>query len=362
MKHRITRIFSFISDIDVIIIKNGIDPFIDPNFYYVTGLHHGLFEGCAAILFPDGEMNLFVSSLEAELAGKTGFPVTIYKDQKDLKNILNDIIRPDSRIGLNSSALLYQDYVFIHDLFPEADIKDISSAFKKARMIKDEIEIKDIRKACRIADEVMMEIPSMVEDGMTEDELAADIVYRLLKKGASEPSFIPIVSFGERTSQPHYTHSSHRLKKNDFILCDFGARFRGYCSDMTRTFVYGKASKKQKEMHSIVLSAQKRGFEEIKPGIPASQIDKTVREIIDNSIFSGRFIHATGHSIGLHVHDDGIGFSSSCNEILQENMTLTVEPGVYLPGFGGVRIEDDILVTSNGVELLTHASRELIEI
>ena len=362
MKDRVSRVFNFTSDLDVIIIKNSVDPFIDSNFYYVTGLHHGLFEGCIAVLYPDGMVNLYVSSLEAELASETGYTINIYRDQDELKKLLKREIDDNSRIGINYSTLLYKDYKFITSIFPNASIIDVSSAFIRARMIKEDREIEYIRNACRIADEVMQSIPDFVEDGISEDELAAEIVYMLLRKGAAEPSFTPIVSFGEYTSKPHYTHGSNRLKKNDFILCDFGARYNGYCSDMTRTFVYGTASDRQKKMHSIVFKAQQKGFKEIRSGIPASQVDKVVRETIDKSMFSGRFIHATGHSIGLSVHDNGVGFNSSCNEILQENMVLTVEPGVYIPSFGGVRIEDDIVVTKNGVELLTNAPRELIEI
>lgn len=362
MENRIRKIFNFISDVDVIVIKNSVDPFIDSNFYYITGLYYGLFEGCIAVLYLDGRVNLYVSSLEAELASKTGYTINIYRDQDDLRKLLGRDIDHNSRIGLNYSTLLYKDYNFIKSIFPNANIIDVSSAFIKARMIKEDREIEAIRNACRISDEVMQSIPDIVDKSMSEDELAAEIVYMLLRKGAAEPAFTPIVSFGEYTSKPHYTHSSNCLKKNDFILCDFGARYNGYCSDMTRTFVYGNASDRQKKMHSIVFEAQQKGFEEIRSGISASQVDKAVRETIDKSMFSGRFIHATGHSIGLSVHDNGVGFNSSCNEILQENMVLTVEPGVYIPGFGGVRIEDDIVVTKNGIEMLTNAPRELIEI
>ncbi|RLF39515.1 MAG: aminopeptidase P family protein [Thermoplasmata archaeon] len=361
MNSRINKIFDFTSDVDVIIIKNGVDPFIDPNFYYITGLYHGLFEGCIAVLYSDGRVDLYVSSLEAEIANESGYDIAIYKDQRELKELIKRDIK-ESSIGVNYSTLLYRDYKFISSIFPDARLIDVSSAFIKARMIKEKEEIENIRKACEIADEVMKTIPDIVERGISEDELAAEIVYRLLKKGASEPAFTPIISFGERTSKPHYTHSSNRLKENDFILCDFGARYNGYCSDMTRTFVYGTASDKQRNMYTTVFEAQRIGFKEIKPGIPASQVDKVVREFIDSTIFSDGFIHATGHAIGLSVHDDGVGFNSNCNEILQENMVLTVEPGIYIPGFGGVRIEDDILITKDGLELLTNSPRELIEI
>jgi Xaa-Pro dipeptidase len=145
-------------------------------------------------------------------------------------------------------------------------------------------------------------------------------------------------------------------------LFDFGARFRRYNSDITRTFVFGKAAEKQKEMHEVVLAAQEVGFETIKPGIKANEVHNAVNSFIDGGMFKGCFIHSTGHSLGLNVHDGGAGLSSDCDVELKEGMIFTVEPGVYIPGFGGVRIEDDILIKKDRIELLTKSSRDFVEI
>ena len=152
------------------------------------------------------------------------------------------------------------------------------------------------------------------------------------------------------------------MNNGDFILCDFGASFRRYNSDITRTFVFGNSDEKQKKMHETVLQAQKIGIEMIKPGIEAHVVHDAVDSFIDISEFKGCFIHSTGHSLGLSVHDGGVGLNAESKVLLEEGMVLTVEPGVYISDFGGIRIEDDVLITRDSVEVLTKSSRDLIEI
>ena len=152
------------------------------------------------------------------------------------------------------------------------------------------------------------------------------------------------------------------MKINDFVLCDFGACFNRYNSDITRTFIFGKSNDKQKKMFDTVCEAQKVAFDNIISGVKAKDVHNLVFDFIEKSEFKGRFIHSTGHSLGLNVHDGIVGFNSICEEELKENMVFTVEPGVYIPEFGGVRIEDDILIKKDGIEILTKANRNLIEI
>lgn len=367
MKQRVTKIFETLAvqhnqQVNAIIIKNGVEPFIDQNFFYVTGLHQGLFEGCAAILFPDGKIQLLVSSLEAETARKSNHSITTYSSKKEFLECLREFLQSASVIGVNNAGLLHKDYLLLTDAFPEATFIDVSPVLKKVRMIKDEEEIKIIKQACRIADNVMIQIPDLVKEGMTENELAAEIDYLLMKHGAQRPAFETIASFGENTAEPHYSHGQRRLQWGDMILCDFGAFLNGYHSDITRTFVFGSANEPQKKMHQTVLAAQEKGFQMIKPGVQGRQVHEAVKNVIDQTSFAGRFIHATGHALGLSVHDGGVGFTPDCEVILAENMVLTVEPGVYIPKQGGVRIEDDVVITRDGVELLTCSPRDLIEI
>ncbi len=362
MKNRAKNIFNTIEkNLDAIVIKNATHPFIDDNFFYITGLEKGIFEGSLLIVCPDGTLDLLVSELEAESASKAKADIHIYKDKEDIKNIIKTSFSSLKNVGVNYTGLSHRDFCKLKDVFQKSKFTDVSEELLKTRLVKDEMEIELIKKACMISDKVMEKIPDMLHEGMYEYEIAAEIDYLLQKQGADKPAFETISSFGKNTAEPHYSHGSTRLKKGDFALFDFGACFRKYNSDMTRTFVFGNADKKQKEMYETVLGAQKVGFDAIKPGIQTSDVHNAVSSYIDNTRFKGRFIHSTGHALGLAVHD-GVGFGSDSHVDIQENMVFTVEPGVYIPGFGGVRIEDDILVKKDGMELLTTSSRALLEI
>jgi len=347
---------------DIILIKNSSEPFIDENFFYVTGLEKGLFEGSIAALFPDGKIDLIVSKLESETASKTNLHLEIYRTEEDFEKILKKSYTTHRTIGLNYNGVKHKDYVKLKNFFSNSTLKDVSNAFTNARAIKEESELELMKKAASISDKVMEKIPEILHPGMSEYELAAEINYLMQKNGADKPAFETISSFGENTAEPHYTHGDKKIEPGDFIICDFGASYKKYNSDITRTFVFGDASSKQKEMYQTVLKAQKTGFEKITEGVKLCEVHQAVADFIDNTSFKGRFIHSTGHSLGMLVHDGGPGFRTGCEEKLKENMVLTVEPGVYIPGYGGVRIEDDVVIKKDGMELLTRTPWEFIEI
>lgn len=362
-ERKVKKIFKNLGEsVDAIIIKNAGEPFIDNNFFYATELKQGLFEGCAAVLYPNGKISLIVSQLEAESAHESNIDINIYKDGTEYKELLLDALKDSSKIGLNYSNIAHKDFLGFKDFFSKKDFFDVSNAFLKSRSIKDVDEIKLISKAVEIADSVMGKIPEIIKQDMKEFELAAEINYLLQKYGADKSAFDTISSFGANSSQPHYTQGDTTLRPGDFVLCDFGACVQRYNSDITRTFVYKEASEKQKRMHEIVCNAQKIAFEKIKPGVKGKEVHLAVEEYINKTEFSGCFIHGTGHSLGIDVHDGYVGFSPISEIALVENMVLTVEPGVYIPGFGGVRIEDDILVTSDGCKILSKTNRDLIQI
>ena len=362
MKNRVIKIFKNIKkEPDAIIILNSIYPRIDENFFYFTGLEKGLFENSAIVLFPDGNIELFVTGLECLSAKKSKLKINLFKNYKEFNKFLRELLSSYKTIGLNYKAISYYDLNKLRETFPKKDFIDISENLLNARLIKDDQEIKLLKKSCKISDDIMKKIPDIVADDITENKLSAEIDYNLIKNGADKPAFDTISSFGKNSAQPHYTHGNVKLKNKDFILCDFGASYKNYKSDITRTFVFGKPTKKQKEMSDTVLKAQELAFNSIKVGIKANEIHKKVFSYINKTKFKGRFIHSTGHSLGLNVHD-GIGFSQDNNTLLKENMIFTVEPGIYLPNLGGVRIEDDVLIRNEGVEILTKSPRHLIEI
>jgi len=363
LKNRVKKIFKKRHPpVDKIIIKNGSETNIDPNFFYSTGIDKGLFEECAAVLYPNGDIDLIISKLEESIATDYNHNIIIFKNKKELDSILKKQLKDTKDIGLNFDGLSHRDFEFITGSLKHNNIKDVSEDLMKARMIKDSEEISQIKKACHIADKVAGKIPDFVSKGMHEYELAAEIDYYIQRYGADKPAFLTISSFGQNTSKPHYSHGDNKIEYGDIILCDFGACYRRYNSDITRAFVFGKASEKQKKIHETVFNAQKVGFEKIKPKIQARKVHEVVNDLINNTGFKDLFIHSTGHSLGLEVHDGGVGFNSGCDVLLSENMVLTVEPGIYKPNFGGIRIEDDILIKNEGIEILTKSDRSLIEI
>lgn len=360
---RIRKIFEKIQEKpDAIIIKNANENLFDSNFFYVSGLEKGLFEGCGAVLFPDGDVTLIVSQLESETAKKTKLKLKVFENHEEFNIHLKNSVQSCNKIGLNFKALSYSDYHELSTILQGCSFVDVSAALTKTRMIKDDLEINLIKKAVDISDRIMQKIPIFLKEGMLEYELAAEIDYHLKKCGADKSAFDTISSFGKNSAEPHYTSGEAKIKKGDFVLCDFGACFKRYNSDITRTFVFGDANDKQKKMFETVLFAQKKAFDLIKPGIKGKDVHKAVDDFINKSEFKGCFIHSTGHFLGLDVHDGGHGLSPMSEVELEKNMVLTVEPGVYIPGFGGVRIEDDILVTDDGAQILSKTSRELIEI
>lgn len=360
---KIQRVFSYCNPVpDAIIIKNGSESSIDKMFFYATGIVHGLFEGCAAVIFPDGSLHLIVSGLEADIARRVTSNIWVYNNSNEFYNHLETVIKECKSIGVSYNSLSHADALIFSNRFPNVHFQDITNACVSARMRKDSGEIDLIEKACDIADKVMVSVPSFVHKGMTETELASEINYQLQKYGSKTPAFETISSFGPNTALPHYSHGERQLENGDFIVCDFGACYNLYNSDMTRTFVFGSVSNQQKRMYETVLTAQQTGIGLIQKGVIAKDVHQQVFDIIEKTEFAGRFIHSTGHSLGIAVHDGGVGFHSQCLLPLEPDMVLTIEPGVYLPHVGGVRIEDDIVVESTGCRVLTKSPRELIVI
>jgi len=201
----------------------------------------------------------------------------------------------------------------------------------------------------------------MLAEGVTETSVAARMAFEMQDAGANSVGFDSIVAFGKNSAEPHYSPQGAKLRKGQFVLCDYGAKYKRYCSDITRTLVFGTASKKQKEMYDIIKHALELGSELCTTENTGEFVHSKVAELIDSTEYKGRFIHSTGHSLGLSVHD-GPGLSMRYKKKLLPGMVLTVEPGIYVPGFGGVRIEDDVLITKGKPKILTKASREFIEV
>lgn len=227
------------------------------------------------------------------------------------------------------------------------------------RNIKDIQEINRIKKATKIADKCYKHILAFVRPGMKEITIANEMIRYMKELGASKESFDTIVASGKRGALPHGVASNKIIKSGDFVTLDFGCVYRGYCSDITRSFMVGKASKEMIKIYKIVKQAQINAIKSIKAGMKASDVDKVARDYIESKGYGKYFTHSTGHGLGIEVHDP-ISVSKYSDMILEENMVITVEPGIYIPELGGIRIEDDVLVKNDGYEVLTKASKKLI--
>lgn len=336
---------------------NGTEPNLDNSFFYATGITSGLFEGGISIVGPK-KVVVLCSKLEELSAKEAGLKPVTFSTQKESIELTKKRLRGMKRIGINSSSLTHENYRFIRKCSKGARLVDVSKAIQQARMIKDSDEIARIKKACAIASRVADKIPELVGIGDRETEAAAEVNYMMMKLGAEAPSFPTNASWGPATAEPHYVPGRRKLRKGQLALFDFGALYRKYCSDVTRTYICGHANARQRRMHEVVRDAQSAAIDSVHHGAKGKKVDAAARRIIDSSEFKGAFIHSTGHGLGLSVHDPG-GMSRYRDMTLAEGMVLTVEPGVYVPGFGGVRIEDDILVTKKGCRILTDASRDL---
>jgi Xaa-Pro dipeptidase len=224
---------------------------------------------------------------------------------------------------------------------------------------KDQDEIENMRKAVKVAEAALDEALSSVKIGMTEKELAAELVVGLLHNGSDAGlPFTPIVSFGPNSANPHASPTDRKLQVGDFLLIDYGASVNDYVSDITRTFAVGKMTPEYEKIHKIVQEANAAGRAAGKPGVPCANVDNAAREVIEKSGYGEYFTHRTGHGLGMEGHEHPYMRGDNM-QILEPGMAYTVEPGIYLPGRNGVRVEDNMMVTENGTESLTTLPREM---
>jgi len=272
---------------------------------------------------------------------------------------INDLIKEGQykNVGVESHLITYNEYQALNT--DAVELSSIESVIETIRMVKDEFEIKLIQKAADIVDETYEHILKWVKPGMTENEVNNEMEMFMRSKGATCSSFDTIVASGHRGALPHGVASNKVIEEGDMITLDFGALYEGYVSDVTRTFAIGQPKEEMKKIYNIVLEAQLTALEQIKPGMTGKEADTIARDIIKSYGYGEQFGHSLGHGIGLEVHE-GPALSQKSDIVLEENMCITLEPGIYVDGLGGVRIEDDVLVTKNGLQRFTKSSKDLI--
>ena len=334
--------------------KDKIDAFLilnSTNLTYFTN-----FAGATALLIPNqGENILYVSAVNYEQAKAEtrGLTVELLKRGENLIEKIANHVAPEKLAKLAVDTVSIEFWrALAKAVGGEEKLEPASNFIRDLRKIKDQQEIQLIREACNLTNIGMQVAAQTVRPGVKEKEVAAEVEYAMRKKGSDGTAFDTIIASGASSAFPHGSCSDRTIQEGDLVVVDLGATYKFYRSDMTRTFVAGKASEKQRKIYETVRLAQQKAFENIKPDISAKEVDAAAREIIETAGFGEYFVHNLGHGVGLEVHEAPI-LSPDSKDILAVGNVVTNEPGIYLPGFGGVRIEDTVLVTADGAEKLT---------
>ena len=330
-----------------------------PHLYYFSG-----FRGDDSLLLITRERALLITdSRYTEQAEKQAPLFEVVKQEEGLWKKVEECLRVFAcrEIGFEGNALLYNDYVRLAEI-----MKDIGTpkavVLDELRQLKDAEEIACIRRACEIADRAFEEVLGFLRPGRSELEVASYMEHFMRQAGSEEPSFPTIVASGERGSLPHGIATEKLIVAGEFVTMDFGAVYKGYHSDITRTICVGKADDRQRSVYEEVLKAQLAALEAIRPGISGSEVDRIARDSLEKADLLKYFGHGLGHSLGLEIHEEPrLSPRSQCGH-LSAGMLVTDEPGVYIPGWGGLRIEDTVLVTETGGEPLTKSSKQLMEL
>lgn len=323
------------------------------NVFYFTGYrsepHERLF---ALLITANGDQTLYCPKMEVEEVKNSPFEGKIigYLDTENPFEIdplsFNKLLIESEHLTVKRQRELTQNFGVKHYV-------DIDQTIKELRNIKNESEIENIREAAKLADKCIEIGTEFLKVGVTEREVVNHIENEIKKFGVSEMSFDTMVLFGDHAASPHGTPGERKLVKDEYVLFDLGVIYNHYCSDMTRTVKFGTPSEEAQTIYNIVLEAETNAIEAIRAGVPLQDIDKIARDIISDAGYGDYFPHRLGHGLGLEEHEYQ-DVSSTNSNLLEAGMVITIEPGIYVPNVAGVRIEDDILVTENGYEILTH--------
>ena len=328
-----------------------------PHVRYLTGFSGSnaccIITQSAAGLITDGR---YKTQAREEVHGYRIFIATksLFQELKTRK-----LIGRSARVGYNPAALRVTELENLKVLYPSARFVKVRNFIDDLAAVKDETEIGQIRKAVAISDAVFRSVLSVIKPGVSELDVAAEIVYQHRRRGAEADAFEPIVASGVRGALPHARATSKRIARGELVTLDFGCRYEGYHSDVTRTVAVGNPASKLRRIYAAVHKAQQNAVEAARPGMKGSDLDAVARKSIAASGFARFFPHSLGHGLGLQVHESP-RLSALSTDVLQEGHVVTIEPGIYVPGVGGVRIEDDVVIRKTGTEVLTTASKDLI--
>lgn len=327
------------------------------NVRYLTG-----FTGSSAYVLVSADKAFFLTDPRYDAQSREeveGFRIRIFK--KALEAIAESVaaIKP-ARVGFEAGSVSFENYSRLRKaLGAKSSLKPFPGGVSALRRVKDAFEIERIEESARLLDAGFAKAMKVVKPGAIEAEAAFSIETFFRKKGAESLAFDTIIASGARGALPHGKASAKKIKKGELVVVDMGALLGGYNSDETRTFVTGRPTAKQKEVYAVVKEAQAAAIESVRPGVKASDVDRAARSVIAKAGYGKYFGHGTGHGVGLDIHE-GPGLGPTSEDELEEGMVVTVEPGIYIPGWGGVRIEDMALVTKGSRRLLTSTNRDLV--
>ena len=338
----------------------GLDAFLvtyAPHLRYLSGFSGsnglGLITRRSSVLITDGR---YEEQVKSEVKG---WKVII--SQLALFDELRDrgLLRPGVRVGFDGNSLLYTQFKDLKRAIPTAKFLPKVDCIEQIAIIKEQSEIDAIRKAVGITDRVFEEILELIRPGMSELDVAAEISYRQRKHGAERDAFETIVASGERGALPHGRASAKKLRRGELVTLDFGCVVDGYHSDMTRTIALGKPGADEKKIYNVVYTAQQKAVDKARSGLAAKSLDAVARDHIKEKGFDKFYRHSLGHGIGLQIHEPP-RISVLSKAVLASGNVITVEPGIYVPRIGGVRIEDDVVITSGSCEVLNRSPKDLI--
>jgi Xaa-Pro aminopeptidase len=318
------------------------------------------FTGSSGHVLLTADRNLFITDFryKSQAAAQCeGFEILLHNREKKVVDLINDLKL--ARLGFEDGFMTVKEHKAYTDDLEATELVPIGEVVEKIRQIKSEEEIEAIRTAASIADRAFDHVLTMIKPGVTEREVALALEMQMKKLGATKLSFESIVASGKRGALPHGIASDKAIESGELVTLDFGCVYEGYCSDMTRTIAVGEVSDEMRKIYHTVLEAQEAALEAIRAGVTSESVDKVARDIIEKAGHGDHFGHGLGHAVGLEVHESP-RLAPGAQDELAVGMVVTNEPGIYVPDLGGVRIEDLVLVTEEGCEILSRSPKELI--
>ena len=339
------------------------------NLRYLTGLNLSLFERPIVFFFPrEGRPASILPALEApRIEADLPFEAElfVYSDEEGHQPAFERAGRAlnlaGKRLGVEFLNMRVLELKQLEQYAPGCQILDAGGVVSELRMTKDAEEVEHMHQAIRITEQALREVADLIQPGRTDLEIVAELKIAFLQAGAQGMSFEPIVGVGPDSASSHVVPSGRAIEPGDLIVIDCGVTYQGYAADITRTFAASPVAPELKRVYEIVKEANAAGRAAVRPGVPAQEVDRAARQVIAQAGYGEYFVHRTGHGLGLEVHEPPYIVEGN-EELLQPGMTFTIEPGIYLPGQGGVRIEDDVLVIPQGAETLTTFPRDQLRV